>query len=1266
MKFHSTHGRAITLLDNRMHAVRDGATFGNGIVFGDQPLLVGQKVCLKMGCVFTWSGALRIGVTTHNPARLAVEQLPKYVYPDLTSKEGFWARAVPEKMVSSGCRVMVYLTSSGHMQIFINGQHMGVLLTDLPTNQTLWLLMDIYGNTTSLMFVEPENAPREILARGLEAVQAYDQSCGSGVQPVFRTRLMLVGKDRVGKTSLKRAITGQQHNSAEQSTDGIDLSASCSFSLSNRSSWKLAIRGDNVLNEESQPERHDLGIIGGPGGLEEEYNYAIASNIVQELLLQSRQQETAGSDTKISGLHSSASILNTGLCPLHSSVPSSSLSTPKTNKTLDKRLEECMPEFSPQVPERVVTLVHEMLNTFLSRKESGVTEDSRKQPLQKDKTVVLNIWDFAGQAAYYTTHQVFLTSRAVYVIVFNLCDDFIFPSEDDDQNENELSTLEYMDFWMRSIHAHAAENTSDDVDNTTLSPPIFVVGTHRNSLHENPEVQAEMVDEKFSELREFLADKPYTRHLVTPFYAVENSLPYGEDLQIMQLKEDIERVAGQQPYMGEQMPIRWLRFEQELTEKADSGTNYASLNQVREMARNHGVNTDEEFHTMLAFYHDLGLLIHYAATDDSTAMPDDVLANTVVLCPQWLAQAFKHIVLDRRPNDLWDLQAECWERLERSGILDKTLLPSLLPGSAAEHAVLLRLMEKLDLLCPTAATQDSQEENSNYIIPMRLSICHNTRSMYMQTMEDAVLYLDFNGFLPDGLFFRILNRTFRWSQTLGGRDQCLSRDVARFYLDSNHDLVLHMSQRHLHRVKVVIMFVGQQEATSPRRTGRPQPAACALVRNFLESTLADLRHLWMKRIAYQVCVVCPCKRVCELHKTEGCNEENCLHFLHLDECLASKVVCCEHRRVKTDGVRSWFPEPQNLGFQAPIVPVVQLEESYGNIEKQIQGLPLWMKSAAKLLNSGDENQDWMALARLLEYKASRIERLTEDANPALAFLMDWVVSNGNTTMAVDLLTSCLQQLGRDDVIMLIQRARENEGPAPQVFLSYQWEAQDQVRSIRDHLERLGYSCWMDVGQMGGGDHLRAKIEEGLRNCKVVVACLSARYVASQLCSRELCLADLLQKPIVPVMLHPLPWPPPGAVALCLAHLVYINMQGVGGHGGSGIHADLQDKYAEIVQRVAMYATPTLTPYVRLSKLTSGIQRQLSQSSDTSETGSEEPVTYRYPSEGSFSERIPQYMHDPSEPSMDVLLSRISESEVAAPMRQVPTANVTKCTVCTVL
>ena len=61
--------------------------------------------------------------------------------------------------------------------------------------------------------------------------------------------------------------------------------------------------------------------------------------------------------------------------------------------------------------------------------------------------------------------------------------------------DGELSTLEYMDFWMRSIHLHAAENTRDNVDSSTLSPPIFVVGTHRNSLHDDPSTCAQLVSD---------------------------------------------------------------------------------------------------------------------------------------------------------------------------------------------------------------------------------------------------------------------------------------------------------------------------------------------------------------------------------------------------------------------------------------------------------------------------------------------------------------------------------------------------------------------------------------------------------------------------------------------------------------------------------------------------------------------------------------------------------------------------------------------------
>ena len=53
------------------------------------------------------------------------------------------------------------------------------------------------------------SAPPEILARGPRARRAYGEAAQAGTKKVFRTRLMLVGQERVGKTSLKKALTGQ-------------------------------------------------------------------------------------------------------------------------------------------------------------------------------------------------------------------------------------------------------------------------------------------------------------------------------------------------------------------------------------------------------------------------------------------------------------------------------------------------------------------------------------------------------------------------------------------------------------------------------------------------------------------------------------------------------------------------------------------------------------------------------------------------------------------------------------------------------------------------------------------------------------------------------------------------------------------------------------------------------------------------------------------------------------------------------------------------
>lgn len=37
--------------------------------------------------------------------------------------------------------------------------------------------------------------------------------------------------------------------------------------------------------------------------------------------------------------------------------------------------------------------------------------------------VVLNVWDFGGQAVFHSTHRFFLTSSAIYLVIYNMADE---------------------------------------------------------------------------------------------------------------------------------------------------------------------------------------------------------------------------------------------------------------------------------------------------------------------------------------------------------------------------------------------------------------------------------------------------------------------------------------------------------------------------------------------------------------------------------------------------------------------------------------------------------------------------------------------------------------------------------------------------------------------------------------------------------------------------------------------------------------------------
>ncbi|XP_052096102.1 uncharacterized protein LOC127731168 [Mytilus californianus] len=1182
MKFHSTHGTSVTLSGNKTLANRAEGIFCNGMTFGDQQVKVNQKVCVELSTSTSWSGALGIGLTTNNPSKINQSELPRFAFRNLVEKDGYWIRAVAEKWIKEKSKLIVYLSSSGALQLFIDGDYKGAWVTNIPTDKQLWVVVDIYGNTTGAKLVKPDEAPKEILARGPDAVMAYEEACTSGTKVIYRSRLMLVGQDRVGKTSLKKSLIGLEHNVNEEATDGIDLSFSCSFNLSQKSEWQSAISGNK--NHQEQCNRDQSESIGEYDSIEEEYNYGLAENIIKEMTKQKthvRAKVSSRDSLRILSLGRKNDKEKQNI----KNIPSSNTDHPILNETIK------------DVPERVIELLQDMLEQQEACLPSGKipknSKDSKvgtpEEPVTKKEAVqkvTLNIWDFAGQSAYYTAHQVFLTFRAVYIIVFNLCLDL-------NDGDNEMSTLDYMDYWLKTIHAQISDNTRSQVDNTRLSPPVFIVGTHRNSLASDQEIQEMMVEEKFTVIQEFLVDKPYTEHIITPFIAVENNLDTGVDDQIGFLKQKIQEVAGEESYMGETVPLKWLKFEQEVLKLVEQGTSYASFDQVMEVANTIGINTKKEFETMLEFYHDLGVILYYGGSGSL----DSLLCNTIILKPQWLVDMFKRIVTAKPPNDKWNLSKDKWKMLNEKGKLDESLIDSLWKDVIDDKPLLLGLMEKFDLICECLSIESEvgctgKTKSRLFYIPSRLvnSLHSNTdQTLYKPHPKHAVFYFNFNKYLPEGLYHRIITRTIRWCQESTGKEpHSMTRNAVRFYLDPEHDFVLELLPRKLYSIKVVLIRVtdiNEQPDTETEEKDEeieekvyiPNISVCAKLRNYLESTLFELKEIWMKRMVYSTCIQCPCDKLCSLHGNQKCQNVNCLHFLNLDECLTSKVVCCDYRRVKTNNIQIFFPQPSLLGLQGNILPQIDIEK--GNMEKYNDQLPVWIKGAAKLLSSGDENQDWMALSKLMGYKEEQRDNLMDNINPALALLADWIHAGGNTGLAVDMLIGYLEKLNRDDVIDVIHTGRaDSTQEPPQVFISYQWDIQDEVSLLRDKLEKSGFSCWMDIGQMGGGDQLSVKIDSGVRQCKVFLSCLTPKYIISHHCNRELSLADLLKKPVIPIMFESVSWPPPGGMSLIFSQLVYIQMKGVGGHGGSGIHADLNDKYREIIHKVMMFAQPDLNKY----------------------------------------------------------------------------------------
>jgi internalin A len=228
--------------------------------------------------------------------------------------------------------------------------------------------------------------------------------------------------------------------------------------------------------------------------------------------------------------------------------------------------------------------------------------------------VTLNIWDFEGQEINHQTHQFFLTTQSLYLLVFKCRDQF---------------PMDRAEYWLDTIRARASQ----------ANVAIVISESEKRT----PYVPQDKLQAQYGDL---LAEGNW-------LFAVGCEDNSG----IVSLQESLKRRAADLEFMGREWPESYSKAEEAIKAKAKDGTSHISRSELYEIFR--GVNIDESiFKDLAGSMSTLGVMTQFPDCPD--------LRDFIVLQPQWLTKAISEIMEDkqlasdkgeialRRMNAIWE------------------------------------------------------------------------------------------------------------------------------------------------------------------------------------------------------------------------------------------------------------------------------------------------------------------------------------------------------------------------------------------------------------------------------------------------------------------------------------------------------------------------------------------------------------------------------------------------------------------------------------
>mmetsp|Transcript_3937 Transcript_3937/g.4537 ORF Transcript_3937/g.4537 Transcript_3937/m.4537 type:complete len:971 (-) Transcript_3937:1477-4389(-) len=330
----------------------------------------------------------------------------------------------------------------------------------------------------------------------------------------------------------------------------------------------------------------------------------------------------------------------------------------------------------------------------------------------------LSLWDFGGQSVFYSIHHMFLTRSGVYVVVFDMRDML--------NDETVEKCIGFIRFWIESIDLHAPDSR------------ILIVGSFLDQVNGLTELRS--INETFKSRSKFNLSKVIrndANQLV--FFPVDNKNKKG----VTDLRVNVVQAIQKDETIQQLVSIKWIRFLDEIL-AVKSTHSFLELPRVKDIARSLGIMSSEEQEEALQLFHQRGLLVHLSKSQ--------ILKEIIVVHPPWLIDRLSKLVRDDEVHSFNTDEilkmglGEDLELLLSKALVSRDLLDFLWKGERVEF--LIEFMKHTMLLSSWPFNQQKL-----YLVPSLLKDAPNPS----KNDKSARCIFDFSEtFLPIGVFHRLL------------------------------------------------------------------------------------------------------------------------------------------------------------------------------------------------------------------------------------------------------------------------------------------------------------------------------------------------------------------------------------------------------------------------------------------------------------------------------------------------------------------------------